>query len=176
MELIAQQNAELEALRQQLQVQASVSTPSAAPAEDIVQSEVVQKLLSEKEELLRGKEMELEQLRQHMDQLEHSQKDVPSIVVNDGQGDAPTHDEEIQKLLSEKEQLLESKERELEEMRHKFEIEIAEAAKPALAEVQEQLELLKSQVRMSFFFLTMAWRLAVSLNIHFFRLFILVEH
>jgi hypothetical protein len=151
LELIAQQNAELEALRQQLQVQASVSTP-AAPAEDIVQNEVVQKLLSEKEELLRGKEMELEQLRQHMDQLEHAQKEVPSIVVNDGQGDAPTHDEEIQKLLSEKEQLLESKERELEEMRHKFEIEIAEAAKPALAEVQEQLELLKSQVRMSFFY------------------------
>ncbi|KAI8584743.1 hypothetical protein K450DRAFT_217813 [Umbelopsis ramanniana AG] len=152
LELIAQQNAELEQLRQKLQVQASESTPSAAPAEDIVQNEVVQKLLSEKEELLRGKEMELEQLRQHMDQLELAQKEVPSIVVNDGQGDVPTHDEEIQKLLSEKEQLLASKEqllaskeRELEEMRHKYEIEIAEAAKPALAEVQEQLELLKSQ-------------------------------
>ncbi|KAG2186806.1 hypothetical protein INT44_003032, partial [Umbelopsis vinacea] len=145
LELIAQQTAELEQLRQKLQVQDSVSTPSVSSTEDIVQSEVVQKLLSEKEELLRGKELELEQLRQHMDQLELAQKEVPSIVVNDGQGDAPTHDEEIQKLLSEKEQLLASKERELEDMRHKYEIEIAEAAKPALAEVQEQLELLKSQ-------------------------------
>lgn len=151
MELIAQQTAELEQLRQQLQVQASLSSPTPQP-EEIEKNETVQKLLSEKEELLKGKELELENLRQHMEQLqaEHAQKDIPSIVVNDGDGEAKDENDEIQKRLTEKEQLLESKERELADMRLKLEQEQAEAAKPALAEVQEQLELLKSQVRKNF--------------------------
>jgi hypothetical protein len=151
LELIAQQTAELEQLRQQLQVQASLSSPTPQP-EEIEKNETVQKLLSEKEELLKGKELELENLRQHMEQLqaEHAQKDIPSIVVNGGDGEAKDENDEIQKRLTEKEQLLESKERELADMRLKLEQEQAEAAKPALAEVQEQLELLKSQVRKNF--------------------------
>lgn len=148
MELIAQQNAELEQLRQQLQVQASLSTP--APQEDVENNETVQKLLSEKEELLKGKELELEKLRQHMEELqaEHdaAQKEIPSIVVSGGEDNEKVQNDEIAKRLTEKEQLLESKERELADMRLRLEQEQAEAAKPALAEVQEQLEQLKSQV------------------------------
>jgi len=147
LELIAQQNAELEQLRQQLQVQASLSTP--APQEDVENNETVQKLLSEKEELLKGKELELEKLRQHMEELqaEHdaAQKEIPSIVVSGGEDNEKVQNDEIAKRLTEKEQLLESKERELADMRLRLEQEQAEAAKPALAEVQEQLEQLKSQ-------------------------------
>jgi hypothetical protein len=148
LELIAQQNAELEQLRQQLQIQASLSTP--APQEDVENNETVQKLLSEKEELLKGKELELEKLRQHMEELQAendaAQKEIPSIVVSGGEDSEKEQNDEIAKRLTEKEQLLESKERELADMRLRLEQEQAEAAKPALAEVQEQLEQLKSQV------------------------------
>ena len=138
LELIAQQNAELEQLREQLQVQVL------PPVESNEMNDDVQKLLSEKEELLKGQEMELENLRQHMEQLqaETARKEIPSIVVN-----GEEEEDDIQKLLNEKEELLASKEKELEEMRHKLELEQAEAAKPALAEVQEQLEHLRSQVK-----------------------------
>ncbi|CAM0140566.1 hypothetical protein VKS41_006585 [Umbelopsis sp. WA50703] len=137
LEVIAQQNAELEQLRQQLQVQASLSSSTPVANEE---NEDIQKLLLEKEELLKGKESELEQLRLQL----QTEKDVPSIVVGNGE-EENDQTQDVKKRLEEQEELLKSKQEELEELKHRLEVEQAEAAKPALAEVQEQLELLKSQ-------------------------------
>ncbi|KAG2172203.1 hypothetical protein INT43_004744 [Umbelopsis isabellina] len=141
LELIAQQNAELEQLRQQLQVQASLSNPTPVASEE---KEDIQKLLSEKEEMLKGKEAELEQLRLKLQTEQPAEKDIPSIVVGNGEVENDQY-EDVKKRLEEQEDLLKLKQKELEELKQRLEVEQAEAAKPALAEVQEQLQLLKSQ-------------------------------
>ncbi|CAO3596371.1 unnamed protein product [Absidia cylindrospora] len=153
-QLIAQQQAELELLKQQLAHASPPSTPmlpppsptSDQPTPPISQSNTVSDLqqtqmLLEKEEALKQKEQALEELQL---KLEHASKNptaVPSIVVESSENEHQVDDEEQKKmdLLAEKERLLAEKEKALEAQQQQVE----EEQRSALEQVATQMDKLK---------------------------------
>lgn len=138
MKLIADQAAELERLKQQLQ-----QVPVSPPADQLVHPEVVvdeeamEKLKKEQQEQLELREKEIEQLRI---QLEEQKNVVPTIVVQKD----PEEEEKMQEILAQKEKELEEKEAQLQEQKRLMDEKV-----PEIEQVAMQLEALKTQVSTS---------------------------
>ncbi|KAF7721279.1 SH3 domain binding glutamic acid-rich protein-like [Apophysomyces ossiformis] len=156
LQLIAQQQAELEQLKQQLAKQNSLpendlGTPTPPLSHSNTQSDMSglqaedqAQLLQEREELLRQREKDLEALRQQLEiekaQHETSKDNVPSIIVSEEADNAS-------RLLAEKERMLEEKERALEKQRQEWEAERKAHEESSTAEVAGQMEQLKIQAK-----------------------------
>lgn len=120
--MIADQQAELELLKQQLLSESSqVSSP---PPADIGEDDH-----QAKEQLLL-REKEIEELR-----IKLQQQEVPAIVIQDDEIDSKAE------ILAQKEKLLQEKEAKLEEQKRMMEEQV-----PQIEQVAMQLEALKSQV------------------------------
>ncbi|KAI7891937.1 uncharacterized protein EV154DRAFT_463336 [Mucor mucedo] len=121
LKLIADQQAELELLKQQLLSESSqVSSP---PPADIGEDDH-----QAKEQLLL-REKEIEELR-----IKLQQQEVPAIVIQDDEIDSKAE------ILAQKEKLLQEKEAKLEEQKRMMEEQV-----PQIEQVAMQLEALKSQ-------------------------------
>ncbi|KAI9250519.1 SH3-binding, glutamic acid-rich protein-domain-containing protein [Phascolomyces articulosus] len=135
LQVIAQQKAELELLKQQLMEQKPTSKPPSPELKPSIsqleldtlqaQNEENRTKLESKDQLLEEREKELEDLRQRL----QAEKNVPDIVIKD-------EDES----LAERERALEQKERELAQERQKWE---AEKSENNIDGAVEQLEKLK---------------------------------
>jgi predicted phage gp36 major capsid-like protein len=126
--LIADQQAELERLKQQL-TQVPISPPAdQTQFEPLVDEEALEKLRKEQQERLEAREKEIEQLRIQLEE----QQNVPAIVVQD---------DEKADILAQKEKLLEEKEAQLQEQKRLMDEKV-----PEIEQVAMQLEALKTQV------------------------------
>lgn len=138
MKLIADQAAELERLKQQLQqVPVSPSADQLVHPEVVVDEEAMEKLKKEQQEQLELREKEIEQLRI---QLEEQKNVVPTIVVQKD----PEEEEKMQEILAQKEKELEEKEAQLQEQKRLMDEKV-----PEIEQVAMQLEALKTQVSTS---------------------------
>ncbi|KAI8078937.1 uncharacterized protein B0P05DRAFT_104049 [Gilbertella persicaria] len=133
LKLIADQKAELERLKQQLQESAKEASKPASPTEEAEDKEVQRlELLKSKEEQLLQREKEIEELRIKLEERSLSPS-PPAIVVQS---------EDVSKAeeLAQKEKLLEERAAQLEEQKRLMEEQV-----PQLDQVASQLEALKTE-------------------------------
>ncbi|KAI8647935.1 hypothetical protein BD408DRAFT_408017 [Parasitella parasitica] len=136
MKLIANQKAELERLKQQLNQSSQV--PAAAPEEQINEkNEEEVNLLKTKEEQLLLREKEIEELRIR---LEEQQLNIPVSPPPPAIFIQSEEQENKAEILAQKEKLLEEKEAKLEEQKR-----MMEEKKPMIEEAAMQLEALKTE-------------------------------
>lgn len=143
MKLIANQKAELERLKQQLNQSSQVPAtpdkeePLAQKEKAVEQHEEELNLLKTKEEQLQQREKEIEELRIRLEeqQLNIPVSPPPAIVIQSEE------QENKAEILAQKEKLLEEKEAKLEEQKR-----LMEEKKPMIEEAALQLEALKSEV------------------------------
>ncbi|CAO0800414.1 unnamed protein product [Mucor circinelloides] len=142
MKLIANQKAELERLKQQLNQSSQVPAtpdkeePLAQKEKAVEQHEEELNLLKTKEEQLQQREKEIEELRIRLEeqQLNIPVSPPPAIVIQSEE------QENKAEILAQKEKLLEEKEAKLEEQKR-----LMEEKKPMIEEAALQLEALKSE-------------------------------
>jgi small-conductance mechanosensitive channel len=144
--IIAAQTEELDRLRRQISEQSLHN--NATNNENVVvlrlRNRQTLEALLEKEKMLQQRDNELERLREQLE----AERNVQQIEsMNFISRPLPEHLEE--EKLTRKEQELRKREKELEEEMKRWEIERAEAVKPALSEVEEQLKELKIKVSWS---------------------------
>lgn len=149
MEFIAKQTVELEQLRKQITVNSlSITEEKSNGDKDAQESELLE-LKARYEEVLstlKDKKALIEEMKKDNLVKNKAEKDHSPRNSQDDMHNNNDNLDQLQQLLEEKERLLEEKDNQIEEMKMQWETERAELVKPALQQVNSQLEELRETV------------------------------
>lgn len=151
MEFIAKQTVELEQLRKQITVNSLSITEDKIDGNKDAQEAELLELKARYEDVLstlKDNEALIEEMRKgnsvknKAEEKDHSSRNSQEDDMHNNNNNL----DQLQQLLEEREKLLEEKDSQIEEMKMQWEIERAELVKPALQQVNSQLEELRETV------------------------------